>query len=524
MARRLALALSLFFATATAAGAAPRTGAKPRSGKPAKAAPAADVEPPKPDRPWTDDVLYFVMIDRFADGDPTNDAGVQLNAPGSFHGGDLKGLIAHLDDIASLGVSALWINPIVKQVPEPVASGYGFPDWPYAGYWADDYDTMDPHFGTEEDLAKLLRECHRRGIKVLLDVVYNHPGYGSHYLEDPKTKNWLRSPDHGECGDDAIYACLSGLPDWKTEETEVDEFLLTKQLAWAKRFPFDGFRLDTVKNVEQGFWEIHRARTRKELGPNFYLLGEVYDGSPEWLNMDYFEKDLLDAAFDFTFQGSTLGFVQGRARPAAYDHYLVARERVFGKHLLAHYLSSHDVTGSLTQLNGDKDLFRLAAVLELTTKGLPVIMYSEEVGQAMGAWPTNRPDMPWGDRKIMPGAGKPRDESLRDFYKRLITIRRSHPALMRGKRQQALVAGDSDVYVFQRTADGDAVVVAMNRGKTAAEASFAAPPEWAKGRVRDMLNDSDVAVKDDGHVTLQLAPRQARIIGVPWQMAVTSAP
>jgi alpha-amylase len=473
---------------------------------------AAPDGPPKPTRPWTDDVLYFVITDRFADGDPSNDRGVDPSQPGTFHGGDLKGLIAQLDEIASLGVTALWITPILKQVPLPVTEA-GFQDWGYHGYWTDDYGTIDPHFGTEADLAELLRRCHQRGIKVLLDVVYNHVGYDSHYASDWKTHDWLRSPQNGGCVEttDPVTQCLARLPDWKTERPEVRDWLMAQQLQWPKRFPIDGLRLDAVKHVDHAFWAEHRIVTRRLFGPGFFLLGEVYGATPSWLNDEWFPNGQLDAAFDFTFQGSALGFVTGKGRTVAFDHYLAVRERVTPGHLLAQFLSTHDGATALYQLHGDKALFRLAAVLELTTAGLPVIYYGEEVARPGGAWPANRSDMPWGDRPILPGAGKPRDEAMRAFYQRLIAIRRSHPALMRGRHLGLVTEGD--VYVFQRSVKDDVVAVALNRGTTAAQVSFPSPPEWAGARVQDLLGGAPVTVSG-GAVTFSAAPRQALVLGV----------
>jgi glycosidase len=473
---------------------------------------AAPKVPARPSRPWSDDVLYFVLVDRFADGDPTNDVNVDRTAKGAFHGGDLKGLIANLDEISSLGVTAIWVNPLVKNIDGHV-DGAGFPDWAYHGYWADDFTRLDPRFGTEEDLRRLVDACHARGIKVLLDVVYNHAGYDSRYLRDPKTRRWLRSNIVGDCGDDDLTSCLAGLPDFKTELPEVAKFLLDAQLGWAKRSGIDGFRLDTVKHVDHPFWQEHRKRTRAELGPDFFLLGEVWGGDTEVLD-SWFQPDELDAGFDFSFQGSVLGFVQGRGRTVAFNRYLEKRHKVRRGHLLAHFLSSHDVPGALHQLKGDIELFRLAAALQFTTSGIPVIYYGEEVARPGGEWPENRSDMPWGSRDLLPGAGLPRDDELRRDYQRLIAIRRAHPALSHG--DHAGLSTEGDLYVFARrdAQSGDAVVVAVNRGKEAASASFAAPLEWRSGPIVDLVDASSLAFEADTRmVTITVAPRRFRILG-----------
>jgi alpha-amylase len=306
---------------------------------------------------------------------------------------------------------------------------------------------------------------------------------------------------------------VAGLPDWKTEKPEVARWLLDAQIGWARRSGVDGFRLDTVKHVGHPFWREHRRRTRAELGPSFFLLGEVWGGDRDVLD-PWFQDDELDAGFDFGFQGSALAWVRGRGRTVAFDRYLASREKVRPGHLLAHFLSSHDVPGALFQLGGDLALFRMAAALELTVSGIPVVYYGEEVGRPIGVWPDNRGDMPWGARPILPGQGLPRDEELRAFYQRLIAIRRAHPALLHG-RHRAL-ATEGDLYLFERAAEpGDAVIVALNRGAAAARAVVPAPAEWRDAPAADLLGSCPARRLPDGSLELEVASRTACVVGVP---------
>jgi alpha-amylase len=475
---------------------------------PAPRAVTAAQEPPRHQQ-WSDAVLYFVIVDRFVDGRRDNNVDVDIDEPGHFHGGDLAGLRAHLDEIADLGVTAIWITPVVRNIPHFV-TGAGFPDYGYHGYWADDFYQLDERFGTEGELAALVDACHARGIAVLLDVVYNHAGYESRYVEDPKFQSWMRV--YGECGDDDLTSCVGGLPDFRTELPEVADYLMNAHLGLAQRVGLDGFRLDTVKHVDHDFWQEHRRRTRAELGDEFFLLGEVWGGDPGVLD-PWFEGDEIDAGFDFGFAGSVIGFVQGRGRTIAFSRYLAKRHRTREGYHLAHYLSSHDVPTAPYQLGGNVEQYRLAVALQLTTVGIPVIYYGEEVGRYGGDWPDNRSPMPWGERNVLPGKGVPRDEALRAYFQDLIRIRREHPALSRGAYQELSTEGDLLVFARVDEASGDAVVVAVNRGDEGAAATVTPPASWQGREVRDALADTTPVPRSAaGELTVEVAPRQVRIL------------
>jgi alpha-amylase len=280
-------------------------------------------------------------------------------------------------------------------------------------------------------------------------------------------------------------------------------------LGLAERTGLDGFRLDTVKHVAMDFWVEHRERTRERLGDDFFLLGEVWGGDPGVLD-PWFESDAMDAGFDFGFQGSTLAFVQGRGRPVAYNRYLEKRHRVRDGYHLSHYLSSHDVPTALHMLDGDHTRFRLAVLLQLTTSGIPVIYYGEEVGRRGGDWPDNRSDMPWGDLDVAPGRGLERDEDLRETYRRLIALRREHAALWRG--DHAAVAAEADTMAFARTdpETGEVVVVAVNRATEPAVVDLDAPESWSDA-VRDAWNERSVEIAD-GSMRIEVPALSAAIL------------
>lgn len=469
-----------------------------------------------PQRDWSDAIIYFVLIDRFADGDASNNAHVDRRNPGAYHGGDLKGLAQQLDEITALGATAIWINPVVRQISKPLwaqgppGSGWaqGFEHWGFHGYWADDFERLEPHFGSEEEFKALVEAAHARGLKVLLDVVYNHPGYSARYLTDPTTRHWLRPP-HSDCGADPLTCQVGGLPDFRTELPEVREYLFRAHLGLARRVGVDGFRLDTVKHVEHEFWREHRRRSRAELGPDFFLLGEVWGGSHQVLD-PWFASDEVDAGFDFSFRGSCRGFVEGKGRTVAFAAYLKKRHQVRSGYHLAHYLSSHDEPMLLHELDNDRKKFKLCVALQMASLGIPVIYYGEEVGRRGGAWPTNRGDMPWGKRAVEPGRGVPRDEDLRAYYRQLIALRRQHSALARGTFHELSTAGDLLVFAREDKASGDTVIVAVNRGADSNVAALALPERWRGQRIREALTGTPAMLKD-GRLIIEVPPRTTHV-------------
>jgi len=244
------------------------------------------------------------------------------------------------------------------------------------------------------------------------------------------------------------------------------------------------------------------------VNPDFFLLAEVWGGSATVLD-DYFVHDEMNAGFDFTFKGSCESFVQGKGRTIAFASYLEKRHKVRQGYHLAHYMSSHDEPLALYNLGGDLGALRLCVALQMTSLGIPTIYYGEEVARDGSVWPLNRNDMPWGSRDVLPGKGAKRDDSLRDYYRKLIEARRQNTALSRGTFKR--LSSDGDLLVFERfdAAAGNAVVVAVNRGQAEASASVAAPAAWT-GAVGEALTGAAAAVAD-GKLNIVVPPRQARV-------------
>jgi alpha-amylase len=264
-----------------------------------------------------------------------------------------------------------------------------------------------------------------------------------------------------------------------------------------------------VKHVEHPFWQRHRRETRARLGDGFFLLAEVWGGSATVLD-EYFADDEMDAGLDFTFRGECRAFVEGKGRTVAYSAYLERRHRVRAGHHLAHYLSSHDEPMQLHELDGDKDAFRMCVALQMTSLGIPVIYYGEEVARAGGAWPLNRGDMPWGARPIAPGRGLERDEAMREWYRKLIAIRRAHPALRTGSYRRLATDGDLLVFARKELAARDVVIIALNRGRAPASVSVPRPDFWAPDAGVDALSGQPVT-GTPATIDVRVAPRGVRV-------------
>ena len=402
---------------------------------------------------WKDDVVYFIMIDRFADGDITNNIGIDPSAPLAFHGGDLSGIAQNLDEVSNLGATAIWITPIVEQVQAINHDGGLFHG--HHGYWANDFYRIDPRFGTEADLKQLVNKANSLNIKVILDVVYNHVGYDSDWAK--VHKSWLRSGD--SCLGTVETACISGLPDIRTELEEVRQHLFEAHVGLAERTGLHGFRVDTVKHIPHDFWQAHRLEVRSRLGPQFLLLGEVWDGD-KYLAKQYFKNDELDAMTDFSLRQNTLNLLTGVTDAVRFSRYIVNRHKIAYGKLLSPFLSNHDMPMLLALLRNNKEKLKVAATILFSVEGLPVVAWGEEVGRKGGAWPHNRGDMPWGDKMIGPGAGMARDEQLQNHYRKLISIRKTTSDLT--GHEIEVIFKNKHAFALRR---GTQTLVLVNAGK-----------------------------------------------------------
>lgn len=422
---------------------------------------------------WDEEIIYMVMTDRFFDGDPTNNN--PENIEGSFdkdhleayHGGDFRGIIDKVDYLKDLGITTLWITPIVKNIDTNMMADKNDKQFAYHGYWASDFTKIDPHLGSEEDLKELIDVLHENGIKLMVDVVINHSGYGTKNIGD------FAGMHREESGAGDIETELAGLPDFKTEDKEVRDKIINWQVDWLKKLKtdkgntIDYFRVDTVKHVDQDTMKDFKAALIKEK-PEFKMIGENF-GASIFKDGGYLDPTMLDSLLDFEFKELAKDFVSGKISET--EKSLVKRnEAISEEKEMGQFLSSHDENGFLkVRLSDDLGKFLVASSLQLTAKGQPVIYYGEEIGQSgkkdnfdKGVFSENRYDFDWD---------KIENNEILDHYKKMLKIRNAFADVFaKGDRKNLYM--DDEVSIFQRSYGDKKVLVGLNTSEEAKEISF----------------------------------------------------
>lgn len=409
---------------------------------------------------WDEQVIYFMLTDRFYNGDPSNDnpyhqdyAGA-VNQAGVYKGGDFKGVTEKLDYLKQLGVTSIWVTPIVDNIPQDVSTEAGKEYYAYHGYWAEDFEKLNPHLGTLDDFHELIDQAAERGINIIVDVVLNHSGYGT----EDKYAGMLRTPEEDK-GDD-IQGSQSGLPDFKTEEKAVREQLVAWQTAWleksttAKGNSIYAFRVDTVKHVDDTTWQYFKNELALK-DADFHLVGESWGANYKDTKGDL-GTGSMDSLLDFGFKDIAKLLVNGRLKEAN-DELIARNDTLTSAYTLAQFLGSHDEDGFLYSIGGDLNKLKLAATLLLTAKGQPVIYYGEELGQS-GAnnWPyyDNRYEFDWNDVS---------GNAILEHYQKLLAFRRENSELLARGNHSTVAVNDSQGWLLAKRAnDSDAAYILYN--------------------------------------------------------------
>lgn len=443
------------------------------------------------DTSWDESRIYFLLTDRFMDGDTSNNTNCDKTMIEAYHGGDFKGLTSKLDYLKELGINTIWITPIVDNVD--IIKNEALHQQAYHGYWAKDFTTIDEHLGDTTDLDNLIDEAQKRGIKLMVDIVVNHAGYGTNNQEN--FKNMLRTEDDVVEGD-VILGELDKLPDFKTEESKVRKTLIEWQTAWANHTTPNGnriayFRVDTVKHVDHETWQDLKTSLSK-VNPAFKMIGEYY-GASITNTGDYLGNGQMDALLDFDFKSIASNFVNGNIEAAEAN--LEARnEKLSNGFTMGQFLSSHDENGFLYSLGNDTAKMKVAAALQITAKGMPIIYYGEEINltgpNKFGDQNNNRYDMQFDDLTE-------EQQAMLTHYKKLLAARAQYSKVFATGTRTKLAGSNDDGYVVFKRSAGDNVYVALNTTGEAKEVSFDVTEE----NLVDLYSGNVVEVRD-GKVTV----------------------
>lgn len=471
---------------------------------------------------WDEAVIYFAVTDRFFDGDASNndaygvgDYNTGEKGGSSYHGGDFAGLNQKLDYLKDLGVNTIWITPIVENITEDQhdnktdTATYG-----YHGYWASDFTKLNKHLGTEQQFKALLDAAHSKGMKIMVDVVLNHAGYGTEkYFNsiltdaDGNSISMIRDSNNTISGDDK-YDSLSDLPDFVTENKAVTDQLVTWQTEWMSKYSIDYYRVDTVKHVETTTWEAFKNSLTK-VNPDFKMIGE-YSGAGYANNAGELGTGSMDALLDFDFNDFAQKFVTGDI--SGVESSLQKRNGAINNTAtMGSFLSSHDEDSLQYKLVNESKLseeeaynqMKVAATLQITAKGQPVLYYGEEIGQG-GAnnWPyqTNRRDFDWTELEKQ----KADSNSIYNHYKTMLAIRNAYTDVFARGNRSTVAVSDADGYeVISRSYGNSTLYVGMNVKE--AEKEVVIPVAESAGTVLTNLYDGKTyTVSADQNVSVTI--------------------
>lgn len=485
---------------------------------------AASPVPNIPKVGLSSDLIYFVMPDRYKNGDTTNDrtgGGFDPRNTAFWHGGDLKGLTGSCqpgDDglarIKSLGFSAVWVTPLVTQVPS-TGAGAG-----YHGYWGVDFLNVDPHLGTNADLSNFMTCAKKLNLKVILDIVANHTGdvikydgqnaYIPSSMANIKNPAWLNDlsnyhnvGDIAHCwgdGDCTTLGDFYGLDDLATEKETVWRGWADVYGQWIKNYGFAGFRVDTAKHVDTQFfknWQPLIQQTAKEAGiSNFTVFGEVSESNPFSL-MPYVRENKIQTVLDFPFQARATDYVSGASDSSALqdlfnadDYYTSPTSSASN---LVTYLGNHDAGRAgfviaSKRINPANQLLprtELGYALLYLSRGIPAVYYGDEVGM-MGSGGDQMARQDMFATKIAAWQSEPRIgekpigygnsftatglSPIAKYLKLLAHLRQTNPGLANGQMQPRFARGPLYVVSKKDGKENREYVIAFNNSDKAVSA------------------------------------------------------
>lgn len=445
------------------------------------------------------DVVYLIFPDRFANGDPSNDQvpgmlqGLQRDKEEGRHGGDLKGIRDHLDYIKSLGISAIWLNPELEN--NQLESSYH-------GYAVTNHYRVDRRFGSNNDFRELVTECHRKGIKVIRDVVLNHIGDNHWWMQDLPTNDWInqwpvytntsfRAPtlvdpyasefDRKKFSDGWFD---KRMPDLNQRNPQVSNYLIQQAIWWVEYAGIDDFRIDTYTYSDQSFASKWCQALREEY-PKLAMFGEIWENAVPVQGFFADDQPLKRGNFDSNLPGVVdfqlcFAIQEALTKETAWTegasriYYVLAQDYFYKdpyKNLIM--LDNHDMTRFYSHVGQNLDKYKTGMTFLLTTRGTPQIYYATEIlstGNGTPTWGSFRKEFPGGwagdiDNKFTAAGRTVEENEAFDFTRKLILFRNATPALQTGKLMQFAPADrgeEKGLYVYFRYDETQTIMVILN--------------------------------------------------------------
>lgn len=446
------------------------------------------------------DVIYLIMPDRFANGDSGNDevSGMgdapDRSDPYGRHGGDLAGLTAHLPYVASLGMTTIWLNPVLENK---------MPESSYHGYATTDFYRVDPRYGSNAGYREFVRAAHREGLKVIKDIIPNHCGSGHWFVKDPPTSDWLNfggkyvNTIHRRTTVQDIHASerdrrdhadgwfVASMPDLNQRNPLMADYLIQNAIWWVEYAGLDGIRVDTYPYPDRDFMADWSCALMAEY-PNLNIVGEEWAvdvAIPSYWQRGKDNHDgyisCLPSLMDFPLQSALVRSLKREGHsyesPWVPVYEALAMDFLYPDPWnLVTLLDNHDMDRFLAQVSGDEALFRLGLIFLATTRGIPQVYYGTEIGMenmdTPGSHGAVREEFPggWADGTVNAFTGEglsAKAAGLQAFVRKLFTWRRDAETVHNGRLMH--FAPLDDAYVYFRYTKNGAVLVALNSGHEA---------------------------------------------------------
>lgn len=491
------------------------------------------------------DVIYLLMPDRFANGDPSNDTiegmlePARRNDPSGRHGGDIQGVLDHLDYIKALGMTAVWLTPVFENDQTPAYKAYH-------GYAATDMYKIDRRFGSNEEFVTFVEACHAKGLKVIMDMIHNHIGDQHWWMKDLPFNNWVH--DQSKYGNTSYRGTVASdpyasqydfdklvkgwfvdeMPDLDQRNEQLADYLIQNTLWWIEYSGIDGIRMDTYVYPYKEYMARWAEETLNAY-PDFNIVGEswvetvthesYWQEDKEGENDGYDSKlpSVTDFQIHFAIRDAfnqEFGWETGLMKL----YYALSQDRLYSdpmKNVI--FLDNHDISRIFSTLGEELDHLKMAYAYLMTTRGIPQVYYGTELAFAAG--PTQwgdgakRAEMPGGwagdDRSVFTAEGRTAQElAMHSFVSKVTNWRKTSEAIKNGKLMHFLPA--DNIYVYFRYTSTDRVMVIMNMNDQPVTISREKHIEMLRGfsSAISIVDDQEIDISKD----FQVGPKTTRIL------------